>query len=97
MAVIKEMYINILHCLSVQVEGKHSEKWRTSSWFLPHDNDSAYLSILVKDFLAKNIVTTLEHPPYSTDLASADFYLFLQLKSAVKGWAFVMLLTSWRI
>ena len=88
MAVNKEIYIDIQHCLSVQAEGKHTEKWRTSSWFLSHDNDSAYLSILVKDFLAKNNVTALEHPPYSTDLSSADFYLFLQLKSAVKGWGF---------
>jgi hypothetical protein len=39
----------------------------------------------VKDFLAKNNVTTLEHSLYSFDLASADFYLFLYLKSAPKG------------
>jgi hypothetical protein len=39
----------------------------------------------VKDFLAENNVTTLEHPPYSLDLAAADFYLFRRLKSAVKG------------
>jgi hypothetical protein len=30
-------------------------------------------------------VTTLEHPPYSRDLAAADFYLFRRLKSALKG------------
>jgi len=29
-------------------------------------------------------VTTLEHPPYSPDLPAADFYLFLQLRAAVK-------------
>jgi hypothetical protein len=40
---------------------------------------------LVKDFLAKNNVTKLEHPPYSPDLAAAGFYLILQLKSAVRG------------
>jgi hypothetical protein len=33
-------------------------------------------SVLVKDFLAKNYVETLEHPPYSSDLAAADFYFF---------------------
>jgi len=27
-------------------------------------------------FLSKNNVTTLEHPPYSPDLAEADFYVF---------------------
>jgi hypothetical protein len=40
---------------------------------------------LVKDFLSKNNVTTLEHPPYSPDLAPGDFYLFPPLKSALKG------------
>jgi hypothetical protein len=30
---------------------------------------------LVKDFLAKNNETTMQHPPYSLDLAAADFYI----------------------
>jgi hypothetical protein len=38
--------------------------------------------------LAKNNATTLHHPPYSPDLASADFYLLLYLKSALKGRSF---------
>jgi hypothetical protein len=32
---------------------------------------------LVKDVLAKNNVTTMEHPPYSHDMAPAEFYLLL--------------------
>jgi transposase len=40
---------------------------------------------LVKEFLAKSNVTTLEHPPYSPDMAPADFYLFPLLKLARKG------------
>jgi hypothetical protein len=40
------------------------------------------------NFLAKNKLTTLEHPPYSFDPAAADFYLFLRLKSALKGQRF---------
>jgi transposase len=35
-----------------------------------------YGPVLVKDFLAKNNVTTLEHPPYSPDFSPADFYPF---------------------
>ena len=31
-------------------------------------------------------MTVLEHPPYYPDLAPTDFYLFPQLKSALKGW-----------
>jgi len=33
-------------------------------------------------------VTTLEHPPHSADLTPPDFYLFPQLKSALKGRCF---------
>jgi hypothetical protein len=40
---------------------------------------------LVKNFLSKKNVTTLEHPSYSPDLAAGDFYLFPTLKSALKG------------
>jgi len=52
---------------------------------------------LVKDFLANNIVTTLEHPSCSTDLAAADFYLFRGIQSALQGRRFVMLLPSFRM
>ena len=31
-------------------------------------------------------MTTLKHPPHSSDLATGDFYLFLVLKSALKEW-----------
>ena len=57
----------------------------TNIRFLLHDNAPAHRSVLVKDFWAKNNVTTGEHPPFSTDLASADFYPFPRLKSALKG------------
>jgi transposase len=53
-------------------------------WFLHLDSAPAQRSVLVKDFLAKNNVTTLQHPPYSPDLAPADSYPFPQLKSAMK-------------
>jgi len=55
------------------------------SWFLLHDNAPAHRSVLVKDFLAKNHVTTLERPPYSPDLAASDIYLFPWLKLTLKG------------
>jgi len=67
------------------VRRKSPEKWTTNSWFLLHDNAPAHRSVLVKDFLANNYVTTLEHPPYSTQLAPADLYPLPRLKSALKG------------
>jgi transposase len=50
-----------------------------------HDNAPAHQSVLVKGFLAKNNVTTLNHSPYSPDLTQADYYRFPPLKSALKG------------
>jgi len=80
-----EMYINIFHRLKDAVRRKRPEKWRTNSWFLLQENAPAHRSALVKDFLAKNNVTTLEYPPYSIDVAAADLYLFPWMKSALKG------------
>jgi hypothetical protein len=48
-------------------------------WFLHRDNVSAHRSVLVKDLLAKNDVTTQENFPYFPGLAAADFYLLLDL------------------
>jgi hypothetical protein len=56
---------------------KRPEKLRTNSWVLLNDNAPAHRSVLVKYLLANNIVTTLEHPTHSPDLAAADLYLFL--------------------
>jgi hypothetical protein len=39
---------------------------------------------LVKDLLAKNNVTTMEHPPISPELLPDECYVFLQLRPALK-------------
>jgi transposase len=51
---------------------------------LHHDNAPAHSSLLVRNFLAKNEMTVVPQPPYSPDLAPADFFLFPKLKSTVK-------------
>jgi len=58
----KEMYIDILRRPMDVIRRKSPEKWRTSIWFLLHDSAPVHRSVLVKDFLAKNNVTTLQHP-----------------------------------
>jgi uncharacterized protein YhbP (UPF0306 family) len=50
-----------------------------------HDNAPAHRSVLVKDFLAKNNVTTLGHHHYSHELAAGYFYLFSQLIISTEG------------
>jgi len=71
------MYIDILRRLCDAVRGKRHAKWRTSSWYLLHDNAPAHRSVLVRDVLTKNNVTTVEQSPCSPDLAAADLYLFV--------------------
>jgi hypothetical protein len=39
----------------------------------------------VCDFVARKGITVLDHPPYSPDLAPADFWLFPKGKLAMKG------------
>jgi transposase len=83
--VILKKLIDILCRFRDAIIRIRSEKWRTDSWFLLHDNAPAHWSVSVKYFLAKNKVTTLEQLPYSPDLAAADFYPFPRLKSPLKG------------
>jgi len=78
------MHIYILRRLLEAVRRKRLQKWTTNNLFHLHDNAPAHRLLFVKDFLAKNSVTTLEHPPHSPELAAVDFYLFPRLKSALK-------------
>jgi len=82
------MYIDILRRLRDAVRRKCPEEWKYNIWFLFHDNAAAHRSVLVKDCLVKNNVTTPEHPPHSPDLVPADLYLSVRLKSALKGRSF---------
>jgi hypothetical protein len=72
----KEMCVDILRRLGMESERNFPTKLGSVCWFLLHDNTSAHRSVLLKSFLVKSSVTTLEHPLYSSDLAPAAFYLF---------------------
>ena len=70
------MCFDILRRLRDEVRRRRPEKWGTNSRFNLYDNAPAHQSFLVKDFLEKNNVTTLENPPRPSDLAPADFFFF---------------------
>jgi hypothetical protein len=55
------------------------------SWFLLHDNAPSHSARVVKKFLAKCGVVEISYPPYSPDLAPADFFLFLTVTTALEG------------
>ncbi|PNF34249.1 hypothetical protein B7P43_G17274 [Cryptotermes secundus] len=76
-------YKNILTTLRKHARRRRPDMWKNASWVLHHDN-----ALSVKRYLAKNNIPVTEHPPYSPDLASCDFFLFPKIKSALKGTRF---------
>jgi hypothetical protein len=50
-----------------------------------HDSAPAHASFLSRSYLAKHQTSGVPHPPYFPDLTLADFFLFLKLKTTLKG------------
>ncbi|GBM63782.1 hypothetical protein AVEN_72205-1 [Araneus ventricosus] len=67
--------------------------YQSGQWKLLHDNARPHTAIRVRHFLATCKMTVLEYPPYSPDLALANF-LFPRLKEAMKGCTFSTLRRS---
>jgi len=84
----KELYLNVMKCLRAAVRRKRPEAWTNNTWMLHHDNAPAHASLLIREFLTKHETTVVSQPPYSPDLAPADFFLFPKLKSSLKGHRF---------
>jgi hypothetical protein len=92
----KEMYTDIIRRLTDAVSKQHPADWRNMFVFF-HDNAPAHRSVLNKDFLTKNKVTTLEHRPYSPGLSPAPAICFLHCDQHCNDGALMILLTSIRM
>jgi hypothetical protein len=77
-------YVELLKQLCEAVHRKRPELW-PNDWILHHDNASPHKALSIKQFLAQKLITKMEHPPYSPDIALNDFWLFPKIKSATKG------------
>ncbi len=55
------------------------------TWFLHWDNAPVHAARNVWMFLDQNNIQVLEHPPYSPDLAPADYFLFPRMKNDHSG------------
>jgi histone-lysine N-methyltransferase SETMAR len=53
-------------------------------WFFHWDNAPVHTAAVVKEWIAANGLQLLPHPPYSPDLAPADFFLFLFSQDTIK-------------
>ena len=80
------IYKEILQCLVKSVHDKRQGLWKAHAWALHHNNAPAHTApaLNIRQFLAERNITTLEHFPYSPDLASCDFFLFPKIKSLLK-------------
>ena len=81
-------YLEVLKRLRDALRRKRPERWIEDDWFLHHGNAPAHRALSIQQFLAKHRIPLVPHPPYSPDLAPADFFLFPQLKSALKSHRF---------
>jgi histone-lysine N-methyltransferase SETMAR len=53
-----------------------------------HDDACPHIAATTQDLIATFGWEQFDHPPYSPDLASSDFHVFLHLKTFFGGWRF---------
>ena len=80
-----EFYVGVLDRLLKRIRRVRTAKFQSSEWFLFHDNAPSHNAAIVKKFLANRNVAVLHHPPYSPDLAPADYLLFPKFTFPLKG------------
>jgi len=78
-------YCDVLRRLRENVWRCHPELWREQTWLFHHDNAPSHNSVLTQQFLAKNKMAVIPHPPYYPDLVPCDFFLFPKTKLKLKG------------
>ena len=76
-------YVEILANLRDAVNRKRLH-YQDGRW-LHHDNAPVHTAGKVLEFLHRNNMQTVPHPPYSPDLAPCDFFLFPTLKRPLRG------------
>jgi len=56
------------------VRRSRPELWRSGGWFIHRDNAPAHTALGIRQFFTSQGMTLVPHPPYSPDLAPADFF-----------------------
>ena len=77
----KQLYQEVLAHLRDAVCRKRPELWENQTCILHHNNALAHALLLICSYLATHQTSVVSHPPYSLDLAPADFFLFPRLKT----------------
>jgi histone-lysine N-methyltransferase SETMAR len=82
--VSKQLYQEFIVHLRDAVCRKRLQLWENQTLMFQHDDMPAHM-LLIHSYLAKHPTSIVPHPPYSPDLAPADFFLFPKLKTTLKG------------
>jgi histone-lysine N-methyltransferase SETMAR len=80
----QQCYFELLTRLREFVRRKRPVIW-PDRWILHHDSAPAHDALRVREFMAKNSITKMDHPPYSPDLTPCEFWLFPILKKCPEG------------
>ncbi len=80
-----EYYMEVLKRLRERVCRMQLEMFKENSWILHQDHAPAHASLLVRQFLSRNVMTVANHHSYSPDLAPCDFFLFPKVKKVLRG------------
>jgi len=81
----KRLYQEVLAHLRDAVCRKRPELWENRTWMLHHDSAPAKALLLIRAYLAKHHTSIVPHPPYSSDLAPAEFFMFPKHTATLKG------------
>jgi len=80
-----EFYKGVMDRLLKRIQRVRTAAFCSLYILLLLDNVPSYKATSVCQFLTPRNVTTLHHTPYSTDLSPPDYFLFLKLKTKLKG------------
>ncbi|UYV84461.1 hypothetical protein LAZ67_X002283 [Cordylochernes scorpioides] len=69
-------YLDVLRNLREPVCQKRPKKWHQKNWLLQYNNAWPHTAITVQLYLAKHGIALLPQPPYSSELAPNEFFLY---------------------
>jgi histone-lysine N-methyltransferase SETMAR len=76
--------VDFLTLLRQSVRRKWHQKL-VNNWALHHDRAPSHTAMAIQQFLVKNNIPIVPHPPYFAVLAPSDFCLFPTLKLCLRG------------
>jgi len=77
-------YIDVLRTFQQHLRHKRPTMLE-NGWFLHHDNARPHTAMATVDYMCQKGIKTIDHPPYSPDLAPCDFFLFPKVKTDMAG------------